>query len=114
MTALLAEMDRPSVLGEFHFGATDRGMVHGGIGTASDQEDRGKKYTAYMRSVIENPYLVGAHWFQYIDSPTTGRAIDGENYNSGFVSVTDTPYPELIEAAKKLNRGLYDIRFGEE
>ncbi|QBG46742.1 agarase [Verrucomicrobia bacterium S94] len=109
---VLKEMDRPSVLGEYHFGATDRGMFHGGIRTAADQKGRGLKYRNYMMSVINEPCLVGAHWFQYVDSPTTGRAIDGENYNSGFVSITDTPYSELIDSVRKLNRELYLMRFG--
>lgn len=107
----LEEIDRPSLLGEFHFGATDRGMFHGGICTASSQKDRGVKYGNYMRSVITHPHFVGAHWFQYIDSPTTGRAVDGENYNSGFVSATDHPHAELIQAARDVNRGLYKLRF---
>ncbi|MEM0964571.1 MAG: beta-galactosidase [Verrucomicrobiota bacterium] len=108
----LAELDRPSILGEFHFGSIDRGMFHGGICTAANQVERGVKYTNYVRSVLESPYFVGTHWFQYVDSPTTGRAIDGENYNSGFVSVTDTPYPDLINAARELHEELYEIRFG--
>ncbi len=107
----LEELDRPSILGEFHFGSTDRGMFHGGICTAADQTERGVKYANYVRSVLKNPYFVGAHWFQYVDSPTTGRAIDGENYNSGFVSVTDKPYKELVDAARELHSHLYEIRF---
>ena len=56
--------------------------------------------------------MVGAHWFQYTDSPLTGRAHDGENYNVGFVSITDIPYPEMVEAAKAFNKDLYQRRFG--
>ena len=65
-----------------------------------------------MESVIDNPYFVGAHWFQYMDSPVTGRVWDGENYNVGFVTVTDTPYEPLVESAKEINRNLYNRRFG--
>jgi agarase len=49
---------------------------------------------------------VGVHWFQYIDEPLTGR-FDGENYNIGFVDVTDTPYPELRDAARRVNNTIY-------
>jgi len=42
-----------------------------------------------MESVIDNPYFIGTHWFQYIDSPMTGRAYDGENDNVGVVTITD-------------------------
>jgi agarase len=107
----LDEVDRPSIIGEFHNGAVDSGLLHPGLVPAQSQADRGVMYQDYMRSVIDNKYFVGAHWFQYIDSPLTGRAYDGENYNVGFVSVTDQPYTELVEAAKKINRELYTRRF---
>ena len=109
----LAELDKPSVIGEFHFGSTDTGLFHGGIVTVANQTRRAEMYTHYMQSVVDNPYFVGAHWFQYLDSPATGRAWDGENYNIGFVTIADEPYVELIEAATEFNRTLYDNRFGK-
>lgn len=109
----LPEIDMPSIIGEFHMGATDHGLLNPGLVHAQDQAERGKMFTEYMHGVIDNPYFVGAHWFQYIDSPLTGRAYDGENYNVGFVSVTDTPYREMVEAAQFVNRNLYLRRFGD-
>lgn len=108
----LACTDTPRLLGGFHFGAPDRGMFHGGICNANDWHDHGLKYAAHMNSAIDHPSLVGTHWFQYLDSSTTGRVIDGENDNSGFVSITDRPYPERVEAARAVNAGLYERRFG--
>ncbi|QDT68518.1 hypothetical protein MalM25_14410 [Planctomycetes bacterium MalM25] len=108
----LEEIDKPSLIGEFHMGATDAGLPHPGIVAASDQEDRGRMYKTYVESVIDNPYFVGVHCFQYIDSPLTGRAHDGENYNIGFVSTTDVPYAPMIKAAKEVNRDLYPRRYG--
>jgi agarase len=108
----LAELDKPSVIGEFHFGSTDTGLFHGGIVNVSNQQERAEMYTHYMQSVVDNPYFVGAHWFQYLDSPATGRAWDGENYNIGFVTIADEPYVELIEAATQFNKELYINRFG--
>lgn len=110
--AFLAEIDMPSIIGEFHMGATDTGLFNPGLVHSENQHDRARLYSNYMQSVINNPYFVGAHWFQYTDSPLTGRAYDGENYNVGFVSVTDTPYKALVDAAKKMNKGLYPKRFG--
>ncbi|GAB5379473.1 MAG: beta-galactosidase [Aliiglaciecola sp.] len=109
--AFLEEVDMPSIIGEFHFGASDSGLYHPGLLHAADQQDRAKMYKEYMESVIDNPYFVGAHWFQYIDSPITGRAHDGENYNVGFVSVTDTPYEPMIKAAKSLHSTMYERRY---
>lgn len=110
----LKEIDMPSIIGEFHMGATsDTGLFHPGLIMAADQADRARLYTDYMNSVIDNPYFVGAHWFQYIDSPLTGRAYDGENYNVGFVTITDQPYPEMVAAAQAMNRNLYQRRYGD-
>lgn len=111
--AFLAEVDKPSIIGEFHIGSFDTGYFNPGLVFAHDQEERGEMYTQYMKSVLENPYMVGAHWFQYIDSPVTGRAYDGENYNVGFVTVTDTPYQEMVEAAQAFNAKIYSARYEE-
>ncbi|MDZ8117816.1 hypothetical protein [Pontiella agarivorans] len=111
--AFLEEVDRPTVIGEFHMGATDSGFFHPGLIHATDQKDRARMWKEYMESVRDNPYFVGAHWFQYIDSPITGRAHDGENYNIGFVRVTDVPYPHLVKAAKEFHCTLYETRYGD-
>jgi agarase len=44
----------------------------------------------------------------------TDRAYDGENYNIGFPMVTDTPYPELVAAARSIHRQAYQQRSGRE
>ncbi|WP_158969764.1 beta-galactosidase [Paraglaciecola sp. L3A3] len=109
----LTELDMPAIIGEFHMGAMDRGMFHPGIVIASDQNDRAKMFKDYMHSAIDHPNFIGAHYFQYADGPLTGRAYDGENYNIGFISVTDNPYTEMVEAAKSLNKELYPRRFSK-
>lgn len=107
----LEEIDMPAIVGEFHNGASDSGLFHPGLIHAADQEDRGVMYKDYMRSVIDNPNFIGAHWFQYMDSPITGRAYDGENYNVGFINVTDTPYKPIVKAATEINAEMYERRF---
>jgi hypothetical protein len=109
--SFLNDLDKPCLIGEFHFGALDRGMFSPGLVAAEDQPARGEMYQEYVRSVLDQPAFVGCHWFQYVDEPLTGRW-DGENYNIGFVSVTDTPYPELVAAAKAVHREMYARRFG--
>lgn len=110
----LEEVDLPVVVGEFHIGtATDSGMFNPGIVHASSQQDRARKYKAYMQSILTKPYMVGAHWFQYVDEPITGRAFDGENANIGFVNVTDTPYPELINAVREVTGNMYQQRLND-
>lgn len=105
----LTKLDRPVVIGEFHFGATDRGMFHPGLVDAQTQAGRAKMYEEYVTSVAEIPCFVGCHWFQYTDEPLTGRTLDGENYQIGMVDVTDTPYPEAVAAARKVHADVYKI-----
>lgn len=102
-------VDRPVIIGEFHFGALDRGMFHPGLRAAADQRDRAAKFTAYVESGLRHPNIVGVHWFQYRDQPTTGRS-DGENYQVGLVDICDTPYPEMVDAARALATVLYQRR----
>ncbi len=110
----LQDLNKPVQIGEFHFGAiSDTGLYHHGLIMSADQADRARMYKDYLKSVTTNPALVGAHWFQYTDSPLTGRAFDGENYNVGFVSNTDIPYPEMVEAAREVNTALYPDRFAQ-
>lgn len=111
--AFLEDLDMPTVIGEFHMGTTASGFFHPGLIHASSQEDRARMYKEYMHSIIDNDYFIGAHWFQYLDSPITGRAYDGENYNVGFVSVTDIPYNAMVKAARELHTELYERRFSD-
>ena len=105
------DLGKPLLIGEFHFGALDRGMFHPGLVAVADQNERAAGYTRYVESVVDCPAFVGCHWFQYVDEPLTGRVYDGENYNIGLVDVTDTPYPELIAAARRVNGRVYDRRY---
>ncbi len=103
------EIDMPLIIGEFHFGALDRGMFHTGLRRTDNQQDRADKYTSYVRGALRNPYIVGTHWFQYKDQATTGRG-DGENYQIGFIDVCDKPYPEIVQAAREVGSDMYAYR----
>lgn len=105
--------DKPMLNGEFHFGALDRGMFHTGLVATRDQVERAARYREYVRSCLDHPRMVGTHWFQWRDQPLTGRPLDGENYQIGFLTVTDAPYPELVDAARRTAREMYVRRWGE-
>ncbi|MGJ8724800.1 MAG: hypothetical protein ACSHYB_09610 [Roseibacillus sp.] len=99
--------NKPIIIGEFHFGALDRGLLHTGLVPVANQTERAQAFTQYVTDSLAHPNIVGCHWFQYCDSPTTGRQWDGENYQIGFTDTADTPYPELIEASRKIGESLY-------
>jgi len=100
------ELGKPCIIGEFHFGSTDRGMFTGNM-SVKDQNARGESYYKYIQDVLSEPAFIGAHWFQYYDEPTTGRGSDGENFNIGFLNIADAPYPELVDSARKANAQIY-------
>lgn len=101
----------PMIIGEFHFGVPGRGLAPGLAQTIS-QEERAVAYRYYVENAASNPAIIGTHWFQWIDQPCTGRN-DGENYNIGFVDVTDRPYLELVNAARETFGRIYDIHSGK-
>jgi hypothetical protein len=100
----------PIIIGEFHFGTPGRGLSPGLRQTIS-QEERGVAYRYYVENAVAHPSLIGTHWFQWWDQPSTGRG-DGENYNIGLVDVTDRPYRELIDAARETHMRLFGIHSG--
>jgi hypothetical protein len=103
------DIDMPVIIGEFHFGALDRGMFHTGLRKTANQQDRADKYKSYVQGALRNPYIVGTHWFQYKDQATTGRG-DGENYQIGFIDICDKPYPETIKACRQVGYKMYEYR----
>jgi len=110
---LPGSIDRPVVIGEFHFGTINCGVFWGGVLQMPSQEERAKAYRHYVRSALTNPHIIGAHWFQYGDQATTGRG-DGENGQIGFVDVCDTPYEEMITAAREVGYSMYEYRLNAD
>lgn len=106
----LEGIDMPTIIGEFHFGAPDRGMFHSGLKKAESQEHRAQLYEDYVRSALRNPQIVGTHWFKFRDQCTSGRQLDGENYQIGFVDICDTVYPEIVAAARRVGEDMYGYR----
>ena len=106
-----AAEDKPMIVGEFHFGALDRGLFHTGLVATRDQKERAECYRSFVNDCLDHPRFVGTHWFQWRDQALTGRA-DGENYQIGFLTIADAPYPELVEAAREIGSTMYRRRYG--
>jgi hypothetical protein len=101
----------PVIIGEFHFGIPRRGMAPG-LAQTKNPEERAAAYRYYVENAAAHPAIIGTHWFQWIDQPSTGR-MDGENYNIGLIDVTDRPYPEMIQATTETFERLYDVHSGK-
>jgi hypothetical protein len=102
---------RPVLIGEFHFGVPAEGLGAGLVQT-QDQNERANGYRYYVEQAAALPGFLGAHWFTWRDEPVLGR-MDGENYNIGFVDVTDRPYLEMVAGAKATHARLFEVHSGK-
>ena len=110
MDKLLRWTDLPMIIGEFHFGATDRGLGQS-LFQVRNQKERGRAYRNYVETGFSHPGLVGTTYFTWNDEDILGR-FDGENYNCGLIDVTNLPYREQTEAMMETAKRLYEIHAG--
>ena len=100
-------MDKPILIGEFHFGVPGRGL-NGGLQPVKDQKTRGEAYRHYVETAFSHPNVVSTFWYRWRDQPNTGRS-DGENYNIGFVDVTGLIYDPIVNAAVETHKHIFEV-----
>jgi len=101
--------DYPLIIGEYHFGSLETGLLQPGLRYAADQNERADLFGFYLTSALKNPFIIGAHWFQLVDQSVAGRG-DGENYQAGFLTVGDVPQHEMINRSREIGYNMYEIR----
>lgn len=104
----LRSLDKPVLITEFNFGSTDRGPFWGGVTQLAKEDDRGPAYANFLKKALNEPSIVGVHWFQYLDQPVTGRLLDGENGHFGLVGITDLPFQGFVDSVRKSNLAAVD------
>lgn len=107
-----ARTRRPVLIGEFHFGALDRGLPSTGLRGVGSQRERGIAYRRYVETAAADPNVIGTHYFILNDQELLGR-FDGENYQIGFVDVCHRPYREIVESATRSHEAIYEVAAGE-
>ena len=100
--------DKPWLAGEFHFISEDSPLPIRAVNAVlPNQALRGEAYQDYLAEGLALPNFVGAHWFEYVDEPATGRfnfgKDGGEAHNIGWVDVDDNPYEEFVRKAALVN-----------
>lgn len=101
--AALRAADKPALISEFHFGSDDRGPFGKGVVSVYTEQQRGEAYAKFVAAAASDANIVGAHWFDYVDQPVTGRLLDGENSHIGLVGITDIPFGGFVEAVRAAN-----------
>jgi hypothetical protein len=95
----------PNLRGARSCGANDAG---GQVGCRPGQpyvlqRDRAAAAEAQSRKIAAVPYLVGYHWWRWVDETAGGRWPRGENSNYGLVRVDNEAYPALTAAMTRAN-----------
>lgn len=79
---------KPIIIGEFHTPLLTASHVQPNYKAFSmaDVVRLRERYFAYLQS---KPWCLGAHWYQWVDQPVTGRVGNGENQAVGLVDLQD-------------------------
>ena len=65
--------DKPCVIGEWHIGGGDGGLLSCGLLASATQEERGRACEYYMQQAMSARNCVGLHYFEMNDQPLLGR-----------------------------------------
>ncbi|MCZ8521395.1 MULTISPECIES: hypothetical protein [Paenibacillus] len=106
---------KPILISEFSFSTLEYGFkdfTNKTIPTGNEegsQTTRRDRYIDYVNSAAGLGFVVGAHWFSYLDQPLTTRANDNESYSVGLLNVADRPYKTFLQGVTKTNHDIYNV-----
>jgi hypothetical protein len=102
-----AKTKKPLLLTEYSYSSLENQSgdpdTHGADVTVPTQKDRVEHLDRFAKGMLELPYMVGLHWFEWSDESPQGR-FDGEDQNYGLVDIHDKPYDLLTQEHSKLNQ----------
>jgi hypothetical protein len=105
------DFDKPIIVGEWHHVPLEKGSFYMSAEHFNESlKMRAEKYEYFVNSCLNNPYIVGAHYFQFLDQPTVGRG-DGENFSCGFLNICDRPHEDMVNVSRKIGKEFYQTRY---
>ena len=111
---LCEQLDKPMLVGEWHFGSLDAGLASAGLMGVANEGGRGKAFRVYLEQAAALPWCVGAHWFNFYDRPVLYSSGSNENYHIGLLDITHRRHEELCRAARVSHERLYEIAAGRQ
>lgn len=111
LNSIYENFGKPIMLTEFHYGDPTQGQTSA-IQMMEDEKQKGYAYRNYVEKAAATGFVVGTHWFEYLDQAVTGRWFQGfygEGFGIGFLNVADRPYTQLLDEVMKTNYQIYDI-----
>lgn len=112
LTGWYRQAQKPMMCTEWSFPALDAGLpcLWGGGMRVDTQAQRAACFTHFQTMLFSLPFIVGSSYFMYIDEPAQGISRTfPEDCNYGLLDVNDNAYPEITEAAAKLNPRVYEL-----
>ena len=97
----------PLIVGEWHYGPSDQGLLSNALVNATTQFERGKACANYLKKTMSNPQCVGVHYFELNDQPLLGR-FDGECMPHGLIDICNHPHYDCVNQMAEVNRRMYD------
>jgi hypothetical protein len=106
---------KPILLSEYSYGTAEQGLAPIVLDSTANEQERQWRYRNYVEGALSLGYIVGTHWFDYVDQPATGRyfeGLKGEHYNTGLINVADRPYKTFLEGVTQTHANVYKVLFG--
>ncbi|MBI5832574.1 MAG: hypothetical protein HZB16_09755 [Armatimonadetes bacterium] len=105
--------DKPVIFTEWYakaLDAKDLANTHGAGWLVRTQEDRAAFYQHFVLGALEQPNVVGWHWFKYTDDPSTATALDNAGgANKGMCNADGVPYAPLLARMSAINAETYAL-----
>lgn len=105
---------KPIMLTEFLFAEPTQGLTRG-VRMVRDEQEKGLAYRNYVEQAAATGFVVGTHWFEYLDQAATGRwfqGYNGENFATGLLNVADRPYKQFLASVMATNYAIYEVVLG--
>ena len=103
---IYVKAQKPILVSEYAYSAMENQSgdpnTKGADTSVPTQQDRVEHFERFTGELLDLPYIVGFHWFEWSDESPKGR-FDGEDQNYGLVDIHDKEYKLITLAHTKLN-----------
>lgn len=103
---IYAKAQKPILISEYSYSSMENQSgdpnTKGADTSVPTQADRVEHFERFAGELLDLPYVVGLHWYEWSDESPEGR-FDGENQNYGLVDIHDKEYKLMTQAHTKLN-----------
>ena len=99
---------KPLFVSEWSFPALDTGRkcLVGAGQRVPTQEDRAEAAALFLRTMRDDPHIIGCDWFMWCDRPAAGSSKwNPEDCNYGLVNEEGVPYEGLVRAFAAVSSG---------